>query len=519
MRGPRQGPATCSSSCATAPRGRGPRSSSSPAWPARPWARGSTPCSPQGCSSASGEAASTGGRPPARLAFNPDAGVVLGADLGATHALVALTDLRGRVVAEKAVRHRHLHGPASGPRPRGEDRTPACSRTPAAAATDLAGVGIGLPGPVEHSTGRPVLPPIMPGWDHYDVAGHVSGALGGPVLVDNDVNLMALGEHATVYPHVEHMIFVKVATGIGAGIISGGRLHRGAQGAAGDLGHVAAPHGGDTPCTCGNVGCLEAVASGPAVVRALRERGVEAGDSGGLVRLAKQGDLVAAQAIREAGREIGYVLATCVSLLNPSVIAVGRLLAQSAEGPAGRHPRGRLRAVPPPGHRRAADRRLAHRGPRRRHRRGDDDRAARAVRRAGRAAGRGGGRGLTRDPARIVGDAVRAAPRAPGTPSHGRDPSPSSQGCRPRARRAPGTPSPRVRSTARGGPASGTSRDSDAPRRCGAHRGRLAVAVGFEPTEGVNPHTLSRSAARHPPTTAEHPPPLGEQAQPPAGRA
>ena len=113
----------------------------------------------------------------------------------------------------------------------------------------------------------------MPGWDHYDVPGHISSALGGPVLVDNDVNLMALGEHATVYPDVQHLIFVKVATGIGAGIISGGRLHRGAQGAAGDLGHVAALNGGDTPCTCGNVGCLEAVASGPAVVRALRESG------------------------------------------------------------------------------------------------------------------------------------------------------------------------------------------------------------------------------------------------------
>ena len=284
-----------------------------------------------GLLSASGEAASTGGRPPARLAFNPDAGVVLGADLGATHALVALTDLRGRVVAEKAFAIDISTGP--GPV---LDRVVRTGRRLLKGAgrgrDDLAGVGVGLPGPVEHSTGRPVLPPIMPGWDHYDVAGHVSGALGGPVLVDNDVNLMALGEHATVYPHVEHMIFVKVATGIGAGIISGGRLHRGAQGAAGDLGHVAALHGGDTPCTCGNVGCLEAVASGPAVVRALRERGVEAGDSGGLVRLAKQGDLVAAQAIREAGREIGYVLATCVSLLNPSVIAVGGLLAQSAEG-------------------------------------------------------------------------------------------------------------------------------------------------------------------------------------------
>ena len=195
----------------------------------------------------SGEAASTGGRPPARLAFNPDAGVVIGADLGATHALVALTDLRGRVVAEKALRHRHLRRPRAGARPGRPHRHAPCCRTPAADRSDLAGVGIGLPGPVEHSTGRPVLPPIMPGWDNYDVPGHIEQALGGPVLVDNDVNLMALGEHATVYPDVEQMIFVKVATGIGAGIISGGRLHRGAQGAAGDLGHVAALNGGDTP--------------------------------------------------------------------------------------------------------------------------------------------------------------------------------------------------------------------------------------------------------------------------------
>jgi len=196
---------------------------------------------------------------------------------------------------------------------------------------DLAGVGIGLPGPVEHSTGQPVLPPIMPGWDHYDVPGHITRELGGPVLVDNDVNLMALGEHATVYADVQHLIFVKVATGIGAGIISGGRLHRGAQGAAGDLGHVAALHGGNTPCTCGNIGCLEAVASGPAIVRRLQEKGIDAGDSRGLVQLANHGDLAAATAVREAGREIGHVLATCVSLFNPSVIAVGGLVAQSAE--------------------------------------------------------------------------------------------------------------------------------------------------------------------------------------------
>ncbi len=278
----------------------------------------------------SGEAASTGGRPPARLAFNPNAGVIIGADLGATHALVALTDLRGRVLAEEALRIDISAGPESV-----LDDVAGAGRALLSAAgrnrDDLAGVGVGLPGPVEHSTGRPVLPPIMPGWDHYDVPGHVSRELGGPVLVDNDVNLMALGEHATVYPDVQHLIFVKVATGIGAGIISGGRLHRGAQGAAGDLGHVAALHGGDTPCTCGNIGCLEAVASGPAIVRRLQENGIDAGDSRGLVQLANHGDLAAASAVREAGRELGHVLATCVSLFNPSVIAVGGLLAQSAE--------------------------------------------------------------------------------------------------------------------------------------------------------------------------------------------
>lgn len=278
----------------------------------------------------SGEAASTGGRPPARLAFNPDAGVVLGADLGATHALVALTDLRGRVVAESALAIDISAGPQVV-----LDRVARTARTLLRSAgrrpDELRGIGIGVPGPVEHSTGRPVLPPIMPGWDNYDIPGHMTKALGGPVLVDNDVNLMALGEHATVYPGVEQMIFVKVATGIGAGIISGGRLHRGAQGAAGDLGHVAALHGDDIPCTCGNVGCLEAVASGPAVVRALRARGVDVADSRDLVQRAKQGDLAAAAAIRDAGREIGHVLATCVSLLNPSVIAVGGLVAQSAE--------------------------------------------------------------------------------------------------------------------------------------------------------------------------------------------
>lgn len=278
----------------------------------------------------SGEAASTGGRPPVRFAFNPEARVVIGADLGATHGHVALTDLSGRPLCEIAEHVDITDGP--------EvildwvvETTHRLLGEAGRSASDLIGVGIGLPGPVEHSSGRPMRPPIMPGWDGYDVPAHVGRALGVPVLVDNDVNIMALGEHAVAFPDVEHLLFVKVATGIGAGIISGGRLHRGAKGAAGDLGHVAAPHAPEVLCSCGNTGCLEAVAGGPAITRALRELGITATSNSDIVDLVKGGNIPAAHAVRQAGRTIGEVLATCVSLLNPSVIVIGGSLAQAGE--------------------------------------------------------------------------------------------------------------------------------------------------------------------------------------------
>lgn len=278
----------------------------------------------------SGEAVSTGGRPPVRFAFNPEARVVVGADLGATHGRVALTNLNGRPLREVAESRDIVDGPEAV-----LDWVVESTRQLLAAsgrpADDLVGVGIGLPGPVEHSSGRPRRPPIMPGWDGYDVVGHVGQALGVPVLVDNDVNIMALGEHASAHPKVEHLLFVKVATGIGAGIISGGRLHRGAVGAAGDLGHVAAPHAPAVLCRCGNTGCLEAVASGPAITRALRDLGIEAASNRDVVDLVRAGNIPTAQAVRQAGRTIGEVLATCVSLLNPSVIVIGGSLAQAGE--------------------------------------------------------------------------------------------------------------------------------------------------------------------------------------------
>ncbi len=278
----------------------------------------------------SGEAASTGGRPPARFAFNPEARVVIGADIGATHGRVALTDLSGRPIREIGEELDITDGPEVV-----LDWLVATTRRllddTGRDASDLVGIGIGLPGPVEHSTGRPMRPPIMPGWDGYDVPSRVRRSFDVPVLVDNDVNIMALGEHATAHPDVEHLLFVKVATGIGAGIISGGRLHRGAVGAAGDLGHVAAPHAPEVLCSCGNLGCLEAVASGPAISKSLKEIGISAENNADIVALVRGGNVPTAHAVRQAGRTIGEVLATCVSLLNPEVIVIGGSLVQAGE--------------------------------------------------------------------------------------------------------------------------------------------------------------------------------------------
>jgi len=278
-----------------------------------------------------GEATSTGGRPPATFAFNPAARVVLAVDLGATHARLALTDLVGTVLAEVGEPIAIAEGPAvvlERVVTLGHELLETAGRP----LSDLVSVGVGLPGPVEHSSGRPINPPIMPGWDDADVPGHLSRRLQHvPVLVDNDVNVMALGEHTAQWSSVDHLLFVKVATGIGAGIISDGKIRRGAQGAAGDLGHIAVPAGPQLPCRCGNTGCLEAVSSGPAIADALRAVGVAATTSADVVALVRAGDPDATREVREAGRRIGDVLAACVSMLNPSVIVIGGIVAEAGE--------------------------------------------------------------------------------------------------------------------------------------------------------------------------------------------
>ena len=196
---------------------------------------------------------------------------------------------------------------------------------------DLAAIGIGLPGPVEHDTGKPSNPPIMPGWDKFDVPHYVQRTFDVPVLVDNDVNIMALGERAASWPGADNLIFLKVATGIGAGIISSGVLQRGDQGIAGDVGHIRVTRGAGVMCRCGNGGCLEAIAGGPAIAAQLITDGPSADSTAGVVALVRSGDLAAIQAVRQAGKDIGEVLNMCVSIINPSVIVIGGSMAEVSE--------------------------------------------------------------------------------------------------------------------------------------------------------------------------------------------
>ncbi|MEL5991008.1 ROK family transcriptional regulator [Microbacterium phosphatis] len=273
---------------------------------------------------------STGGRPPKRVALLPLARLALAIDVGASHVQVALTNLVGDVL----LRQRAPISVAAGPDPvlgralqlvdplleeLGRDRAA------------IIAIGVGLPGPVHFETGRPSKPPLMPGWDAFDVPGWFRDHIDAPVLVDNDVNIMALGEHSRLESPAGHFLFVKVATGIGAGIISGGRLQRGAQGIAGDIGHVRVSRGTGVLCRCGNEGCLEALASGPAVAAELSAHGVEARSARDVVALVADGDLRAIQAVRQAGRDLGEVLAASISFLNPSVITIGGQMAAAGE--------------------------------------------------------------------------------------------------------------------------------------------------------------------------------------------
>ncbi|MFJ6845884.1 ROK family protein [Streptomyces griseoluteus] len=272
-----------------------------------------------------------GGRPAITLEFDGSHAVVLAADLDTRHARAALLTLTGEILAERAGTLVVEDGP--------ETILDGLGRWFAGLLTEtghapeaVCGIGLGVPGPVDSETGRVVQPPMMSGWDGYDIRGRLSrafsehtGAGAVPVLVDNDANLMAYGEQRTGYQDCRAFVLVKVSTGIGAGVVVDGALYRGVDGGAGDLGHIRV--GTEALCRCGSYGCLAAVASGGAVARRLTDAGVPAASGSDVRDLLAAGHPEAAALAREAGRRVGDVLATVVTLLNPGVLMIAGDLA------------------------------------------------------------------------------------------------------------------------------------------------------------------------------------------------
>jgi glucokinase-like ROK family protein len=287
---------------------------------------------------------STGGRPSRSLSFNSGLGALLVAELGATAVNAALTNLAGDIIER---RHQEIDIAAGPDAVLGTLEAIFDGLVDSHAdGPDIWGLGVGLPGPVEFSNGSPTSPPIMPGWDRYPVRVRLSSRYHAPTWIDNDVNLLALGElRRGIAVGVEDAIFVKIGTGIGAGLISEGYLHRGAQGAAGDIGHVRVTESTTEVCRCGKVGCLEALAGGHAIARQGTAAAM-AGDSTYLAALlesgqtitsrdvaaaAARGDLVANDILSESGRLVGQTIAAMVNFFNPSLVIIGGGVANSGD--------------------------------------------------------------------------------------------------------------------------------------------------------------------------------------------
>jgi len=284
-----------------------------------------------------GPAASRGGRPSSIVRIAA-ATRFLSIDIGASTLDVALTDGELQVVARLTERTELRQGPTAVIAQALELVTKLAADS---GTTRFTGAGIGVPGPVSFHEGVPVSPPFMPGWHRFPVREMFSTELGCPVLVDNDVNIMALGEkHAGIARSFDDFLFVKIGAGIGAGIVVGGDVYRGANGCAGDIGHTAVDENGPQ-CLCGNVGCLEAYFGGAALTRdavaaaragrsdQLAEQLARIGTLTALdvTRAAAAGDPVAVGMVRDGGRRVGQVLARLVSFFNPGMVVIGGGLA------------------------------------------------------------------------------------------------------------------------------------------------------------------------------------------------
>jgi glucokinase-like ROK family protein len=285
-----------------------------------------------------GEGISKGGRKPRLLRFNSHLGYIVGIDIGATSLEIALADINGSILSRVAE-------PADVRQPP-EELLGRCSMLILEVAVgqgihpeQILGIGVGVPGPVDFARGVLVAPPLMPDWEDYPIRNFFKETFSSAfVVVDNDVNIMALGEQRSGDAvNVDHFLVIKIGTGIGCGIMSNRKIHRGSNGCAGDIGHICVDKQGPV-CRCGNRGCLEAMAAGPAIaekaMQAAREgkseflRRTMESNGGALtpedVNVAcREGDEAALEIIRASGQMIGDVLAGLVNFFNPSHIFIG----------------------------------------------------------------------------------------------------------------------------------------------------------------------------------------------------
>jgi predicted NBD/HSP70 family sugar kinase len=278
----------------------------------------------------SATAESTGGRPAGQLSFNASGGVVLAASIGRSRIQLAVADLNCSLLAEESLEADPTSGPqhcVPGIVDRLHEMLADCGRPLA----DVRGIGVSVPGSVDLSRGAMVNSIVLPSWDGIALAPLFRRDLNVPVLVDKDVNAMAIAEQCGPMRDVRDLLMVKASTGIGVGIVSGGALQRGALFAAGELGHIPLRDGTGVLCRCGQTYCLEAIAGGWAMVIALQQLGRDVHHVRDVVAIALKGDPEALGLIRDSGRRVGDVLSAAVTLLNPEVVVIGGDLAGAYE--------------------------------------------------------------------------------------------------------------------------------------------------------------------------------------------
>ena len=271
-----------------------------------------------------------GGRPPVLLSLDPSAGLAVGIDFGHTHLRVAVSDLSHEVLAETR-RELDVDHSADQGLDAAVELVDQVLNEAKVERNAVLGVGMGLPGPINSSTRTVGSSSILPGWVGVDAAAEMQRRLRLPVHVENDANLGALAEYVwgSGRGHSD-VIYIKLSSGVGAGLLLGGRLHEGAGGTAGEIGHTPAQQG-TAICRCGSRGCLETVASARAIAEQLGASRGEPVSTQELLRLTAEGDPAADRLIAEAGREIGVALAGLCNLINPDCVIIGGDLSAAGE--------------------------------------------------------------------------------------------------------------------------------------------------------------------------------------------